>query len=80
MKYYKNELLFAWMLCIGRLLSRVAAVTSPTGILQCPPTPTHHARAVNRPLQDQELQLHADREHLPAAAADTDLGIILKQI
>lgn len=28
----------------NRLLTRVAAVTNPSNILQCPPTPTHHAR------------------------------------
>ncbi|XP_069683544.1 E3 ubiquitin-protein ligase HECW2-like isoform X2 [Periplaneta americana] len=63
----------------NRLLSRVAAVTSPTGIPQCPPTPTHHARAANRPAlpvplsaaeQDQELQLYAEQDQqVPDAAA-----------
>jgi hypothetical protein len=57
----------------------VAAVTSPTGIPQCPPTPTHHARPVNKTLQDQELQLCANRSEL-AAVADADLGTILNQI
>nr|CAD7403466.1 unnamed protein product [Timema cristinae] len=32
----------------NRLLSRVAAVTSPTGAPQCPPTPTHHAKPGHR--------------------------------
>ncbi|XP_021913853.1 E3 ubiquitin-protein ligase HECW2-like isoform X3 [Zootermopsis nevadensis] len=59
----------------NRLLSRVAAVTSPTGIPQCPPTPTHHARPTNRPLQDQEMQLHPEREQLLAAATGADLGV-----
>ncbi|GLH08635.1 E3 ubiquitin-protein ligase [Gryllus bimaculatus] len=41
----------------NRLLSRVAAATSPThptGPLQCPPTPTHHARPVHRTLAAQD--------------------------
>jgi hypothetical protein len=76
----KNILLFALMFCISRVLSRVAAVTSPTGIPQCPPTPTHHARPANKSLQDQELLLCANRTELLATVADADLGTILNQI
>lgn len=68
------------MFCIGRVLSRVAAVTSPTGIPQCPPTPTHHARPMNKTLQGQELQPCADRGEFLAAVADADSGNILNQI
>jgi hypothetical protein len=70
----KMILLFA-LYC--RLLSRVAAVTSPTGIPQCPPTPTHHARPISKPLQDQEMQLYNERDQIVAAAGG-DLGITLK--
>jgi hypothetical protein len=72
-------ILFACVYCIGRLLSRVAAVTSPMGIPQCPPTPTHHARPVNKPVQELEQQLCADKEQVSSAAAVADLGISLKQ-
>jgi hypothetical protein len=65
--------------CIGRLLSRVAAVTTPTGIPQCPPTPTHHARPVNKPVQELEPQLCADKQQLSSAVAVADLGIFLMQ-
>jgi len=75
----KIGILFACVHCIGRLLSRVAAVTSPVGIPQCPPTPTHHARPVNKPVQELEQQLCADKEQLSSAVADADLGISLKQ-
>jgi hypothetical protein len=68
------------MFCIGRILSRVAAVTSPTGIPQCPPTPTHHARPMKKTLQGQELQQCADRGELLAAVAHANSGNILKQI
>ncbi|PSN38361.1 hypothetical protein C0J52_06914 [Blattella germanica] len=46
----------------NRLLSRVVAVTSPTGIPQCPPTPTHHARPGNRPALPCPLSA-SDQEH-----------------
>lgn len=67
------------MHCIGRLLSRVAAVATPMSIPQCPPTPTHHARPVNKPVQELEQQLYADKEQLSSAVAVADLGIFLKQ-
>lgn len=70
-----NEPVICLVALCYRLLSRVAAVTSPTGIPQCPPTPTHHARPTNRPLQDQEMQLHPEREQLLA-----DLGITLTEM
>ncbi|XP_066998095.2 E3 ubiquitin-protein ligase HECW2 [Anabrus simplex] len=52
----------------NRLLSRVAAVTSPTHLPQCPPTPTHHARPIHRPaLHSPFVQDHhiASRETSP---------------
>jgi hypothetical protein len=82
-KYVTNivemGILFACVHCVGRLLSRVAAVTTPMGIPQCPPTPTHHARLVNKPVQELEQQLCADKEQVSSAVAVADLGMFLKQ-
>lgn len=76
---YRRNRIFIFVHCIGRLLSRVAAVTTPTGIPQCPPTPTHHARPVNKPIQEQEPQLCVNKEQLSPAATVADLGIFLMQ-